>query len=63
VVDLLATVRPAIGKAIMTQAAKEGWSKPRLVSMLAAKSTKPPETAPAPPVAPSSPNGGADGLF
>ena len=74
VVDLLATVRPAIGKAIMAQASKEGWSKPRLVSMLAAKSTKPPaaapeaapEAAPAAPAAPvpsSSPDGNADGLF
>ena len=66
VVDLLATVRPAIGKAIMAQASKEGWSKPRLVSMLAAKSTKPPEAAqaaPAAPVAPSNPDGNADGLF
>ena len=66
VVDLLATVRPAIGKAIMAQATKEGWSRPRLVSMLTAKSTKPPAAAPAAsaaPVASSSPDGNADGLF
>ena len=59
VTELLATVRPAIGKAIMTQAAKEGWSKPRLVSMLKAKSTKPP----APVSGGPRPAPGADGLF